>query len=163
MKNLSYNQRLISCKYNRENMGPQVVPWNLNVRNYWIYSKHRLTLIFKVHAGRKDKNKTSWGRAVPSSGKSLLASIWDCLPKKLFEVVFQVQILSSRLKYFLPSFNIWGCLPFTKNIWGRFPFTKRFVVVFHLQKCLRLSSIYKNSWGCLPFTKISEVVFHLQY
>ena len=42
----------------------------------------------------------------------------------------------------------------TKDIWGRLPFTKIFEVVFHLQKYLRSSSIYKNIWGRLPFTKV---------
>jgi hypothetical protein len=96
-----------------------------------------------------------------------LQNIWGCLPfTKIFEVVFHYK-------------NIQGRLPITKLFEVVFKYTywtyihnklfevtiqlqEYFKVVFHLQKYLRSSSIYKIVWGRLPFTKIFEVVFHLQ-
>ena len=81
-----------------------------------------------------------------------------CLP--LTKMCLRSSSNSKTICGCLPSYNIWGSLSFTnyfrssyiyKNICGRLPFTKIFVIVFHLQKYLRSSSIHKKTWGCLSF------------
>ena len=78
--------------------------------------------------------ETSWGRAVPSSGKDLLGSL-------LMQFGFHPQ---SKLRSSSIYKNIWCCLLFTNIV----------DAVFHSQKYLRLSSSHTILKGCPPFIKI---------